>query len=446
MTNKTIISGFSRLERKEKLDLLLQNIPDRVQAFQEIESYRHSDRRIQNLHDEFSENTITNFYLPYGIAPNFLINGRNYMVPMITEESSVVAAAARSAKFWSALGGFNVQVKGMTKNGQLHFTWKGDHDRLRNAFPSLKEMLLKGTEHITANMVKRGGGIKSIELLDRREDMEDYYQISAGFDTGDSMGANFINSCLEEFGVILKEFLRTGNRFEKGEQEVDIIMAILSNYCSECLVTAEVGCKIGGLKSMAGDMQADEFAGKFHRAVRIAGIDVNRATTHNKGIFNGMDAVVIATGNDFRAVEASGHAWAARNGRYGSLSTSGTENGMFYHRLTLPLAVGTVGGLTGLHPMARRSLQILGNPDARELMEIIASVGLASNFAAVSSLVTSGIQSGHMKMHLSNILNHLGADKAEKEAAAVHFEGRKAGFAAVEEFLNTMRREKQNIN
>ena len=440
----SIISGFSRMPRNKKLELLLGKLHDREKALGEIESYRHPDPEVQKLHDEFSENTITNFHLPYGIAPNFLINGRNYMLPMVTEESSVVAAAARSAKFWSARGGFHTRVDQMTKNGQLHFTWRGDHGKLTGAFPVLKERLLKGTGHITSNMKKRGGGIVNIELVDKRDVMEGYYQISAGFDTGDSMGANFINSCLEEFGSIFKEFLRSDQRFVQDEKEADIIMAILSNYTDECLVTVEISCETGRLQELASPLSADEFASKFCRAVRIAETDTGRAVTHNKGIFNGIDAVVMATGNDFRAVEAAGHAWAARSGHYGSLSESGNENGRFFLRMTIPLAVGTVGGITGLHPMARRSLEILGNPGAKELMGIIACGGLATNFAAVSSLVTSGIQSGHMRMHLSNILNRLGADGREKEAAVRFFSGKNIGYAAVESFVNAMRKENNN--
>jgi len=303
----------------------------------------------------------------------------------------------------------------------------------------LKENLLEGTRHITANMVKRGGGIKNIELIDKREEMEGYFQISAGFDTRDSMGANFINSCLEEFAIIMKAFVRSDNHFENGERDLRIIMSILSNYTDNCLVTAVVRCSVKELQEIAGDMPAEEFARKFQQAVRMAEADVYRATTHNKGIFNGIDAVVIATGNDFRAVEAAGHAWAAREGPYKSLSACSLENGMFSLSLTLPMAVGTVGGLTGLHPMAKLSLEILGNPHAGELMGIIASVGLASNFAAVSSLVTKGIQSGHMKMHLSNILSHFGASDEERRAAIEFFRERKVGFSAVEQFLNKLR-------
>lgn len=507
--NGKIIKGFSRLTREEKLDMLLEGSKDPLEIRSLIESYRHHDPGMQKLHDEFSENTITNFFLPLGVAPNFLVNGRLYMVPMVTEESSVVAAAARSAGFWAQKGGFIVEVKEMIKTGQVHFIWKGDRTHLTDVFPEIKKRFIEGTRDITANMVRRGGGIRSIELVDKTGDMEGYFQINARFDTKDSMGANFINSCLEEFATILKEYWRdklhnsggiirpesapgvqsepeSGIRQESkseikyssqpgGQSEMQpeikpgsqndpmpdqvssnndslmagtdhnrkdspvIIMSILSNYTDECLVTSEVSCGVEELIDISGEMTAAEFAQKFMQAVRIAHIDVYRATTHNKGIFNGIDAVVIATGNDFRAVEAAGHAWASRDGKYRGLSTCTVENGRFLFSLTLPMAVGTVGGLTGLHPLAKLSVGLLGNPGAQELMGIIASAGLASNFAAISSLVTKGIQSGHMKMHLSNILTHFGADDEERIKAGEFFRERKVGFSSVEKFLKEYR-------
>ena len=187
------------------------------------------------------------------------------------------------------------------------------------------------------------------------------------------------------------------------------------------------------------------FAEKFSKAVRIAHIDPNRATTHNKGIFNGIDAVVLATANDFRAVEACGHTYAAKDGQYRSLSYCTVENGVFRFWLDLPIALGTVGGLTKLHPIARRSLELLGNPDAPELMRIIAATGLAQNFAAVRSLVTVGIQKGHMKMHLMNILNHFDASEKEVKAAVAYFKDKVVSFSAVREFLQFVREKGPNF-
>ena len=195
-------------------------------------------------------------------------------------------------------------------------------------------------------------------------------------------------------------------------------------------------------KNLAGvdkETEPEVFARKFTKAVRIAEIDVNRATTHNKGIFNGIDAVILATGNDFRATEACGHSYAARNGKYESLTHVGVKDGKFRFWMDIPLAVGTVGGLTNLHPLAKTSLEMLGSPNAEELMQIIASIGLAQNFAAVSSLVTTGIQKGHMKMHLMNILNHLEANESERKLAKEKFCNDIISFTKVRDYINSIR-------
>ena len=223
------------------------------------------------------------------------------------------------------------------------------------------------------------------------------------------------------------------------EKDVMIVMSILSNYTPECLVRAWVECPVDKLGKFANDIDAETFAQKFCKAIRIAHIDPHRATTHNKGIFNGIDAVVLATGNDFRAIEACGHTYAARDGQYRSLSHCSVEDGKFKYWMDIPLAIGTVGGLTTLHPIAKRSLELLDNPGAEELMMIIAATGLAQNFAAIRSLVTTGIQQGHMKMHLLNILNHLQATQEEVDKALEFFNNKAVSFTAVREFLNSQR-------
>lgn len=438
MPDDKIIKGFSRLEHREKLEMAAGYTADPQRSVGIAERYRHGDEQVQKLHDGFSENTLTNYYMPYGVAPNFLINGKRYMVPMVTEESSVVAAAARSAGFWMANGGFRYEVGAMIKNGHVHFLWSGDPEVLRELFPVIRERMMEATAPVTANMEKRGGGIRSVTLEDMSSEIDGYFRVRGDFDTRDSMGANFINSCLEEFAAVLEDFAATDGRMA-GRGELQVVMSILSNYTDGCIVRVSAECAVEELEVFSGGMPGEKFARKFISAMRMAEVDVYRAATHNKGIFNGIDAVVMATGNDFRAVEAAGHAWAARGGRYGSLSEARVDNGRFYMSLELPMALGTVGGLTGLHPMARLSLEMLGNPGADELMGIAASAGLASNFAAVGALVTKGIQAGHMKMHLSNILGHFGATESEREAATKYFRERKVGFAAVEGFLNGLR-------
>lgn len=443
--NKSI-SGFSKLSKEDKIQWLTNHFYDDAAAVdKDLKCFWHSNSDLQKVLDGFSENTISNFIFPFGVAPNFIINGQTYCVPMVIEESSVVAAASSAAKFWSTRGGFKAEIIGTTKIGQVHFTWKGDFEKLSAVFPSLKQQLIADTNHITANMRKRGGGVLDIELLNMSHLEDDYYQLKTSFETCDSMGANFINSVLEEFGRSLAHFLSQQSHFTKKEKEVSIIMAILSNYTPDCLVRTSVECPIQDLGKFPDEMDATTFAHKFHKAVRIAQIDPYRATTHNKGIFNGIDAVVLATANDFRAIESNGHTYAARDGQYRSLSNCSIDNGLFKFWMDIPLTVGTVGGLTKLHPLAKRSLEMLGNPSAKELMGIIAAVGLAQNFAALKSLTTTGIQKGHMKMHLMNVLNHLQASPDEIEASKIHFESNHVSFSAVRDFLDKLRTKKVSV-
>jgi hydroxymethylglutaryl-CoA reductase len=434
-----IINGFSKMSKEEKLKLVAGFFDHPEKVLKELKSYWHSDPKKQTLFDEFSENTLSNFYFPFGIAPNFLINGKNYMVPMVIEESSVIAAASSSAKFWAERGGFHAEVVSSEKLGQVHFIWKGKREKLEQAMPELKKELLAGTKAITANMEKRGGGILDVQLISMNEKIEDYYQLKVSFETVDSMGANFINSVLEEFARILKEFLIKSPLFQADEKDCDIIMSILSNYTPDCLVRAYVECDIKDLHFGEGDISQERFVWKFQKAIEIAKVDEYRAATHNKGIFNGIDAIALATGNDFRAIEAGAHTYACRNGKYQSLTDLNLDDDKFHYELNVPLAMGTVGGLTSLHPMARFSLEMLGNPTARELMMIAAAAGLANNFGAVKSLVTKGIQVGHMKMHLFNILNFYAATQDEKVKAVEYFKSRKVSFKSVTDFINNQR-------
>lgn len=434
-----IIKGFSKLLKEDKLKIVAELMDKQVESMELMKSFWHTDTSVQQIFDEFSENTISNFYIPYGVAPNVIVNDINYLVPLVIEESSVVAAASSSAKFWSERGGFKAEVIDVIKIGQVHFTWKGNKQKLISVFDDLKLYLRDSVREITANMEARGGGVMDFELIDMTNEIEGYYQLRVSFNTVNSMGANFINSCLEEFAVALQSFFRENEIFKGNEKESYIIMSILSNYTPECLVKAWVECDYKDLEEVDENMSGEEFAQKFEHAVHIAEIDVYRATTHNKGIFNGIDAVAIATGNDFRAIEAAGHTYASRSGKYKSLTSVELKDGKFKYTLSLPLAMGTVGGLTSLHPLAKHSLEMLGKPTAEELMMITASVGLANNFSAVRSLVTKGIQVGHMKMHLMNILNHFNANEEEKEKAVEHFIAHKVSFNNVSQFIKNLR-------
>lgn len=431
------IKGFSKLSKEAKIEWLVTNYFDNSkEAIQTLKRYWNSDAKLQKLHDEFIENTISNFYTPYGVAPNFLIDGELLSLPMAIEESSVVAAAAKSASFWLARGGFKTNIISTTKIGHVHFMYEGEKTKLFDFFEQNLNKFHKDTDSITANMRARGGGIISLEIKDKTESLENYFQLEAKFETCDSMGANFINSCLEQFSKTLTESISESLMFSEKEKDLQIVMCILSNYTPECIVRSEVSCKVEELEDGSG-ISADEFVSKFQRAVRIAEIEPYRATTHNKGIMNGIDAVVMATGNDFRAVEAACHTYASKDGQYQSLTHCDVKDGVFKFWIEAPMALGTVGGLTTLHPLVKFSLKMLNQPSASKLMSIIASSGLAQNFAALRALVTTGIQKGHMKMHLLNILNQLEATEEEKKIIVEHFKHNTVSHsAAVQKFCD----------
>jgi len=431
------IEGFSKLSKEEKIDWITKmHFEDAALAKARLTPYNHSDRNLQKRHDEFIENAIANYYLPLGVAPNFVINGKTHTLPMAIEESSVVAAAGKAAKFWASRGGFKTQILGLEKIGQIHFLFDGTPRQMEAFFNDHRQTLLDSTQDLTANMRKRGGGISTVLLKDKTHLIENYYQLHLSFDTADSMGANFINSCLEQMAKKLQTLAAEDQAFIREKRSLEVIMSILSNYVPNCLVKAQVRCAIEKLAEPDG-MSGRSFAQKFIQAVAIAQQEPYRAVTHNKGIMNGVDAVVIATGNDFRAIEAGVHAYAARDGIYRGLSHAYLQGEDFVFEITLPLALGTVGGLTQLHPMVKWSLELLGHPNAQQLMEIVAVAGLAQNFAAVKSLVTSGIQKGHMKMHLFNMLNQQNATEIQKKKALDFFKNHTVSYRAVADFLKS---------
>lgn len=432
------IKGFSKLTKEEKIDWVVSNyFTDKKSGEATLKQYWNPNEKLQQVHDEFIENTLTNYYLPFGVAPNFLINDDIYTIPMAIEESSVVAAAAKAASFWMARGGFKAEVISTKKIGHVHFVYYGDYDKLLNFFNDIKDKFYSDTEGITTNMRKRGGGITDIMLINKNYEEPNYYQIKANFETVDSMGANFINTCLEQFAETLEREIEASDAFTQEEKQIQIIMCILSNYTPECLVRAEVNCSVDQLATE--NMTGEEFAQKFQRAIHVATIEPYRATTHNKGIMNGIDAVVIATGNDFRAVEAAAHTYAARSGQYRSLTQCTVKDGQFRFWLDIPMALGTVGGLTTLHPMVKFAYELLGNPGAKELMMIIAASGLAQNFGALKALTTTGIQKGHMKMHLLNVLNNLGATAKEKDFFKIYFKDKVPRHSDIVNKFNEMR-------
>ena len=433
-----MISGFSKLNKQAKTKLLKQYVLLDKNQLKLINTSQYSNETIQQVIDEISENAISNYSLPFSIAPNFLINDKLYFIPMVIEESSVVAATSYAAKFWAENGGFRTNVINTTKNGQIYFGWNGNIAKIKRDFPLIKESLLEVVKPLMSNMVKRGGGISDIYIENNYHDGNDYYIIHVDFETVDSMGANFINSCLEIMGAELISFIK--NKYPEEVSIPEIIMSILSNYTSDCLVECYVECDIIKLSQISGNLSPQQFAGKFEKAVQIAQENVSRAVTHNKGIFNGIDAVLIATGNDFRAAEANGHAYAARDGQYKALTQVEINKNRFRYILRMPLSLGTVGGTTSVHPLAKLALQIMQNPTGKELMQIVSAAGLASNFAALRSLITEGIQKGHMKLHLNNILYQLKTSDKEKTSIKKFFKNQQVSFKAVSDYLENIRK------
>jgi len=433
-----IFSGFSKFDRKQRLDFIAQVTDLSAADMRSFHDYDAPDAHQQEVYSAMTENYIGNFPMPMGVVTNMLINDEMYIVPFVTEESSVIAAASKAAKFWAERGGFRACIEGITKKGQVHFTWNGKPQHIKHLFPTIKEQLLNSTGLLTEKMKQRGGGIIGLTLIDMTASMRDYYQIDVSLETSDAMGANFINSCLEKISSELRnlEVLNTE------EFKVEVIMSILSNYTPDCKVRCWVECPAEKMEGWNKEMLYFDFIKKFKQSIDIANIDISRAVTHNKGIFNGIDAVLLATGNDWRATSASAHAFAARDGNYKSLSSVQLTDDNFRFELELPIAIGTVGGISQIHPAVKKAMAILKYPDAQKLMMIVAAAGLANHFAAIATLITSGIQTGHMRMHLSNILSQLNADADEQDYVRHHFASQKVSYSAVEDFIHNLRKNK----
>jgi len=430
----SIIRGFSKYSKPQRIEALIQKYNFKADLGKWLGSFELTDPVTQKIIADLSENQVSNFHLPFSIAPNFVVNGHNMFFPLVSEESSVVAALSNAAGFWAARGGFHAEVLGTEKKGQVHFKWKGKVEKLRLLFPEIKERLLAESAFLMTKMVERGGGIISLELKEMNHVLPEYFQVDAGFQTCDAMGANFINTCLEQLSKSLQGYFRISDKVSDEEQDCEIIMAILSNYSPDSRVRAWVECPVTVLLEGKSQEENRLFVRKFEEAILISQSDIWRAVTHNKGIFNGIDALSMATGNDFRAIEASGHAFAARNGSYSGLTDVKVKDGKFKFSIELAMAVGVVGGVTGVHPMSKLALRMLGNPSAPELMMYLAVAGLASNFGAVKALVSIGIQKGHMKMHLNNIMNQLNIPEEKRPEIQLYFQDKTSSYSAVEQY------------
>ncbi len=391
-------NGFSKKSYQERLELL------KAQALlspERQESLEQDEQMSVAVSDQLSENVVGTFSLPYSLVPEVLVNGQEYTVPYVTEEPSVVAAASYASKIIKRAGGFTAQVHERQMIGQVALYQVADPEQAQEKIVSKKVELLELANQAYPSIVKRGGGARDLHV-EQIKGETDFLVVYLHVDTQEAMGANMLNTMLEALKPILEEL-------SQGQS----LMGILSNYATDSLVTAS--CRIAFRYLSRQKDQGREIAEKIALASQFAQVDPYRATTHNKGIFNGIDAILIATGNDWRAIEAGAHAFASRDGRYQGLSqwTLDLEREELVGEMTLPMPVATKGGSIGLNPRVALSHELLGNPSAKELAQLIVSIGLAQNFAALKALVSTGIQQGHMKLQAKSLALLAGASESE---------------------------------
>ena len=356
----------------------------------------------ESIANQMVENQIEIYGLPYGIVPELIVNGISYIVPMVTEEPSVIAAASYASKLINLTGGTTTIQKKREMIGEIAIVHSPlTLDEVKTNLDKQKESLFTIANNAHPSIVKRGGGIRDLWVEEKTSDKERFYIFYVSVDTQEAMGANMLNTILEAL-VSPIEALSEG----------ESIMAILSNLATNSVVTAKcvLSPRILDTKTTKGEEVRDRIilASEFSKA------DPYRATTHNKGIMNGIDSVVIATGNDWRAIESGAHAYASLSGQYQPLTQwTKDEQGNLVGTITLPLPVGTVGGSISIHPGAQFAHELLGHPSAVELAGIIASIGLAQNLAAIRALVTDGIQKGHMRLQAKSLGLAVGASEEE---------------------------------
>jgi hydroxymethylglutaryl-CoA reductase len=359
--------------------------------------------------DKMVENVIGVFGLPFGLGMNFLVNGRDYIVPMVIEEPSVVASASFAAKTVRASGGFTATSTERMMIGQVQVVGCPDWAAAESALLAAKADLIAQANALHPSMLARGGGARDLEVRlvqDGPGERSRMLIVHLYVDTKDAMGANTINTMVEGIAADVERL--TGGK---------VYLRILSNYTDRCLATAT--CVVDPAHLATARFTGPEVVEGICQAFAFADADTYRAVTHNKGVMNGIDAVIMATGNDWRAIEAAVHAYAARDGRYRSLTQwHQDEKGHLVGSITVPMAAGTVGGSIQANPMARLALKILGVQSAQELGEVIASVGLAQNLAALRALVTEGIQKGHMALHARSVALSAGAQGDEVDVIA----------------------------
>ena len=386
-----LFQGFSKLNREDRFERLLA-----MGAITKDDVAFLQNGCVQDtfLADKLIENVIGYFQLPLGVATNFCIDGIDYVIPLAVEETSIIAALSKTAKWIRNHGEITTSVEGNCIIGQIQLAKVVDFPRFSEIIAENKQFLIeKANEDIAGSMVRRGGGVMDLSVRKLlRDDGHDMAVIHLMMDSRDAMGANIINQVLE----YLKEPIEnlTGEK---------VTMCILSNLNDQKLTSAKVTIR-----------DIDPILGaRLEEASLFAETDPYRAATHNKGVMNGIDPVLIATGNDWRAVEAGVHAYAARSGRYQAITRWRYTDNVLTGELEAPIIVGTVGGVTSLHPTAKMCLQMMGIDSANKLSRIIAAVGLVQNLGAIRALCTDGIIQGHMKLHIDNLLLVAGATDGE---------------------------------
>lgn len=391
-------SGFYKKTRQQRIDILAE----KRGLSTESQSILTEDTNLaEQVAGKMAENHLGTFALPFSVVPEFLVDHQEYSIPMVTEEPSVVAACSFGAKIIAKSGGFSTLAHNRLMIGQVALYDVADIKVAQVRILQEKSTILRLANEAHPSIVKRGGGARDVTV----EVKDDFLIVYLHVDVQEAMGANILNNMLEGIKDYLEDLAQAKS-----------LMAILSNYATDSLVTASCRIKIAHLH--VNPELAHEIAEKVALASRLAQADPYRAATHNKGIFNGIDAIVLATGNDWRAVEAGCHAYANRDGLYRGLSTWTIENQELVGEMTLPMPIATVGGSIGLNPKVQVAFDLLGQPKAKTLAGIIVAVGLCQNFAALRALVTSGIQQGHMKLHAKSLAMLAGAKEDEIDLIA----------------------------
>ena len=417
-------TGFSKKTPAERLQMLKEKGLLQDEHWQLLDSQQTLPLETAN---QMSENVLATLALPYSLVPDFLVDGKSYQVPFVTEEPSVVAAASFAAKIIKRSGGFETEVHKRQMIGQIALYQVDKADQAIKDILKKKKELLEQANQAYPSIVARGGGARDLWL----EPKDDFLIFYLSVDTQEAMGANMLNTMLEALTLSLEEL--TGGKS---------LMAILSNYATDSLVTAR--CVIDYRFLSRDKAEAELLANKMQLASKLAKVDPYRAATHNKGIFNGIDALVLATGNDWRAIEAGAHAYASREGSYSGLSTwnADPDKRQLHGQMTLPMPIATKGGSIGLNPAVAASFDLLGQPQAKELASLIVSVGLAQNFAALKALVSTGIQAGHMKLQAKSLALQAGAQGEEIAAVVRRLTAKKTfNLATAQEILADLRKQ-----